>query len=100
MGTMYQAECVCGYASGFLSEGCGMAGLSRDLGRCDHCQEMVSIPALSVRRRCPKCRRKVVVLKNVNTDDDETTRAGALAGLECPRCHQLTMRLEVAGVWD
>jgi hypothetical protein len=36
MGAMFEAQCICGYASETLLEGCGMAGPDscRDLARC------------------------------------------------------------------
>jgi hypothetical protein len=39
MGRVIKAKCPCGYVSGNLFEGCGMAGpeTCRNLARCDRC---------------------------------------------------------------
>lgn len=102
MGNMVEASCGCGYTSDLLLEGCGMLGSEscRDLARCDHCREVVSIRATSTRRRCPRCRRKVVVLRSPDDSDDERRPELPTTGEECPRCHRPTMRLEMAGLWD
>ena len=102
MGTMIQATCACGYASDVLLEGCGMAGpqTCSDLARCDHCREVVTVYTGSVRRRCRKCRRKVVVMSSAERTADTFEKTWPAADLECPRCHQLTMRLEMVGLWD
>ncbi len=102
MGTMIQATCTCGYTSDVLLEGCGMAGphTCRELGRCDYCREVVSIIAGSVRPRCPKCRRKVVVLTSAEGAGDGLPNQWPSPPVGCPRCHHATMRLEMAGLWD
>lgn len=102
MGTMIQATCICGYTSDLLLEGCGMAGpeTCSDLARCDHCREVVSVYVDSVRKRCRTCRRKVVVLSSAEWTADTVPKTWPATGVECPRCHQPTMQLEMAGLWD
>jgi DNA-directed RNA polymerase subunit RPC12/RpoP len=101
MGSIFEAHCLCGYGSGELLEGCGMAGPQscRDLARCDHCKEIVSIRANSGRPRCPQCRHKVSVLHLGEAGAGGSSAEGPMA-LECPRCHRSTMRLAEAGLWD
>ncbi len=100
MGDLVQALCACGYESDILLDGCGWNPDSgRDLARCDHCQQIVSVPSRAARKRCPKCRRKVDLLPADERDDSQRGNAPRV-GLECPHCHQPSMRLESAGLWD
>jgi hypothetical protein len=102
MGAMFEAQCDCGYASATLFEGCGMAGPDscRDLARCGHCREIVSIRSSSARRRCPACRRVVHVLTIDRSTIFETGPTTGLENLECPRCGKPTMVLAEVGLWD
>lgn len=100
MGDMVLATCTCGYASEVLLDGCGWnVGGGRELARCEHCHDVVSVPSRATRKRCPRCRRKVDLLPADERDDSERGNAPRV-GLECPLCHQSTMRLEMAGLWD
>ena len=98
MGSVIKAKCPCGYVSGDLFEGCGMAGpeTCRNLARCDHCQEIVLIRSSSVRPRCPKCRHKVQVI----TIDNQRTFDSKPEKFECPQCRKTSMRLKEVGLWD
>ena len=98
MGSIFTAQCSCGYESGNLIEGCGMAGPDTccSLASCNNCQEIVSIRSSSVRPRCPTCRRKVQVI----AIDDQSISASKPAALECPQCGKSTMTLTMAGLWD
>ena len=58
----------------------------RDLGRCDRCQEVVSVTAGSVRPRCPKCRRKVVALTSVEGAGGRLPNQWPSPVVGCPRC--------------
>jgi hypothetical protein len=102
MGAMFEAQCPCGYASETLFEGCGMAGpdTCRDLARCGHCREIVSIRSSSVRRRWPACRRAVQLLTIEHQTIFDTQPTTGLVDLECPRCGQPTMVLAEVGLWD
>ena len=102
MGAMFEAQCTCGYASETLFEGCGMAGhdTCRDLARCGHCREIVSIRSSNARRRCPTCRRVVQVLTIEHQTIVEEKPTTGLLNLECPRCGNSTMMLTEVGVWD
>jgi len=99
---MFEATCTCGYNSGVLFDGCGMAGekSNRALARCDHCRQIVSIPDTGGRHRCPTCRRKVVVLPVPSNILGERPRADPFGPLECPQCQRVAMRLVHAGLWD
>jgi DNA-directed RNA polymerase subunit RPC12/RpoP len=94
MGSMYQGTCACGYSSGVLPEGCGMAGpaFCRSLARCEFCRAIVSIRSSSPRLRCPTCRRKVQIIAT----GPEIER---LFNLDCPRCGSPMLMAEV-GLWD
>lgn len=102
MGSMIQATCTCGYQSEVLLEGGGMAGpqTSRDLARCVHCREIVSIRAGGTRPRCPTCRRHVVVMPPSQGDEDAYGNERPAVPAECPRCHQPRLVLDEVGVWD
>jgi hypothetical protein len=102
MGSMYEAQCPCGYASDTLFEGCGMAGpdTCRNLARCHHCQEIVSIGSSSARPRCPKCRRKVQVITIEPTALVDSQSVPGPVKLECPRCGNSTLVLAELGCWD
>ncbi len=100
MGDMVQASCPCGYESEMLFDGCGWnVDGCRQRARCEHCHDVVSVLSRAARKRCPSCRRAVVLLPNDDRDDSQ--RGDALRmDLECPRCHQPSMRLETTGLWD
>ena len=102
MGSIFLAQCLCGYLSEDLPEGCGMAGPESkcDLAQCDRCKEVFSIRANSKRPRCPKCRHKVSVLDTEQASAGERSVGRVPRGLECPRCHELTVHLVEAGLWD
>ena len=94
MGTIYRAECSCGYSSAALFEGCGMLGADscRDLATCAHCGIMVTTPSESKRPRCPECRRK---LERILLDEDMDKEK-----LDCPHCGEKALRLVFEGMWD
>ena len=93
MGDIYKASCPCGYQVEDLFAGSGMAGAEADseLGRCEHCREIVTVSSNDVRRRCPKCHQKVFLLDRRGMD--ETT-------VMCPRCSAKSLQLHHVGLWD
>ncbi|MBT7190071.1 MAG: hypothetical protein HN916_07755 [Anaerolineae bacterium] len=96
MGTIYQAECSCGYVSAELLAGCGMLGKDtcRDLARCNHCKIIVTTPAASKRLRCPECRRKLeIIIFNEECSENPII-------LDCPQCGDRIMELREVGIWD
>ena len=100
MGTMYIATCPCGYKSGELLEGCGMAGVDscHDLARCDNCHTIFSIRSSSVRHRCPRCSRKVQI---ISIDEEMINNAhSSPLTFHCPQCGNFTMKLHEVGLWD
>ena len=109
MGDIVIAECPCGYASGELCAGGGMAGEDHywDLAGCDHCRTVVSVrvssvtpPPNRVRLRCPTCRRTVRLLEEGTEDDTDVDLEPPRPGLRCPRCQHLTLVLQGIGMWD
>jgi len=102
MGNLLEAHCSCGYAVGDLAEGCGMSGPEscRDLARCDHCQEFVSIRSSNSRRRCPRCRRKVFLVTVESAKRLNPQVTSEFERVQCPRCGKLTAELTMVGIWD
>ena len=111
MGDIVIAECPCGYASGELFAGGGMAGEDHywALAGCDHCRTVVSVrvsdvtpPHHPVRLRCPTCRRTVRLLEEGTEDDTDVDldTTPPRPGLRCPHCQQLTLVLQGIGEWD
>jgi DNA-directed RNA polymerase subunit RPC12/RpoP len=100
MGQIIKAVCVCGYASGELLEGYGMAGphSGRRLASCARCREVVSVDSSPDRRHCPKCRHSVVVIDLPDDDNDEASLEDV--HVDCPRCGKSTLQLVFAGLWD
>lgn len=93
MGDVYHAACVCGYKAEDLLAGSGMAGRESDceLGRCEHCREIVSVSSNDVRHLCPSCGKKVSLIDR--RDLDETAQV-------CPRCTTTSLQLTHVGLWD
>lgn len=93
MGDVYNAVCQCGYTADDLLAGSGMAGPESDceLGRCEHCREVVSVSANDVRHRCPTCGRKVVLIDRRQLEKMPQV---------CPRCTSASMRVTHVGLWD
>ena len=72
----------------------------RDLARCGHCREIVSIRSSNLRHRCPQCRRKVQVITiEHETLLDSKPPAGPV-NLERPLCGNSTVVLAEVGNWD
>jgi ribosomal protein L37AE/L43A len=95
-----------GYESRQLHEGCGMAGICRDVASCSHCREIVDIRETSGRRRCPKCRRAVTLIEvsrrpgDSLSDNDEEFEPVPQAQLTCPRCGKASLSLVPTGLWN
>lgn len=102
MGSIFLAQCSCGYVSEDLPEGYGMAGpeSERAVAQCDLCKEVVSIRVNSKRPRCPSCRHTVSVLDTGQAAAGKPSTGQFPRGLECPRCHEFTVHLVEAGLWD
>jgi hypothetical protein len=98
MGTIYKADCPCGYESSELFEGCGRAGIDScyELASCEHCHIIVSIRSSSIRHRCPKCSRKVQAL-NIDGEENDGDNLNSII-LSCPLCGNLTMKLHGIGL--
>lgn len=93
MGDVYNASCTCGYKAEDLFAGSGMAGPESDceLGRCEHCREIVSISSNDVRHRCPVCHQKAALIDRRHLDESPQV---------CPRCTVLSLQLRHIGLWD
>lgn len=89
MGTMYQANCECGYSLSNLLSGCGMAGVSFDLLYCENCSNVFSRKTTIESRKCRACRSDN--LKIIDTD---------FIILKCPICSEKKLEVGVAGMWD
>ena len=102
MGYLLEAHCGCGYAASDLVEGCGMSGPEscRNVARCDHCQEFVSIRSSNGRRRCPNCRRKVHVVTVERAKNFNPQAASEFERVQCPRCGKVTTELTMSALWD
>jgi ribosomal protein L37AE/L43A len=99
MGEILSVQCTCGYEADDLHVGCGLAGPDwcRDLAVCSHCCEIVTVRAS--KRRCPACRRQVVVV-GVPALATGGTSDTVLLDTPCPRCGQEAMRVTESGIWD
>ena len=97
MGVILKAHCPCGYESSNHFIGSGFNPDSgRDLTRCAHCKEIVSVRSTSVRHRCPQCRRTVQI---INIDEGKVGNSKPTI-LECPRCKKSALVLDEVGMWD
>lgn len=72
----------------------------RDLARCDHCREFVSIRSSNLRRRCPKCRRTVHMVTVERAKDLNPKVASEFERVQCPRCGRVATKLTTSALWD
>ena len=93
MGDVYLALCPCGYQADDLLVGSGMAGPESDceLGRCEHCRQIVSVNSNDVRHRCPSCGQKVALI--------DRRHLGEVPQV-CPKCAAPSLALQHVGLWD
>lgn len=121
MGTIFRAECPCGFKSRNLFVGCGIM----DTGRyavpvaCPQCHLVWVVDRKSGKRTCRKCTAALYYLH----EDGSFTPADVLARLKvrfpwgldqaeeevdelpkvrycCPQCGKLEMNLVHTGCWD
>ena len=121
MGEIFQAECGCGYRSGVLAVGCGMADMNRYNVpvACPVCHSVRVVELQHSPRRCRKCKMEVYYLHEAGNfapadvarvfrvpypwELDSTTVAvdeRPAVRYRCPKCWQMTLRLESCGCWD
>jgi hypothetical protein len=100
MGTIYQAECPCGYKSDNLLEGFGMSGIEfgHKLALCKHCQEIVSINTTGPKKLCPKCRGKVKVINLA--EEKRKAKFPDPIPFDCPKCKRKAMEFRIILFWD
>jgi hypothetical protein len=100
VGTLVQARCSCGYVSDMLAVGVGMCGPSPRyaLATCKRCVSVVTVNVDAARRLCPDCRGPVVLAPGVGDGYALEEPVGEPSA--CPRCGQVSLRVETVGVWD
>jgi predicted RNA-binding Zn-ribbon protein involved in translation (DUF1610 family) len=84
----------CGYQTERLMLGSGFSGpdvYNGIVARCDYCQILVNVNLALKRRycRCPKCRKKLILLNTNNFID-----------IPCPRCGKTGMEFIDEFLWD
>ena len=118
MGSILVAECTCGYKSDFMGLGGGMADFE---ARCNVPVVCFACGILFVRNmlsknniRCPRCRKKGVILGNFSQPHEEMGEPPIFNWLlddnkefilpetsdSCPKCKQKKMRFINSGEWD
>ena len=98
MGTLYEANCPCGFKQIDLLQGYGIKqrDISYELYQCESCHMLVNYElnqqadSLFKPVRCPEC--KVPLLRL-------TGEAGQLQH-PCPECKQASLSLTMVGLWD
>lgn len=117
MGTFVSGVCECGYRSGSLMLGAGMANFEEECrapARCETCEEVVDADIVDPRSGVPPLRGCSHVLRRAGSPrhGDGTIRGvdwvlpdGRLLVLgpgpfHCPRCGERTLRFGMAGLFD
>jgi len=98
MGTLYQADCPCGFKQIDLLQGYGInqRDISYELYQCENCHMLVNyelsqqIDSLFKPVRCPECKEALIHLSG---EADQHPHP-------CPECKQNTLILSVVGLWD
>ena len=121
MGTVFIAECECGFKSEdlYLGEGMNSRHDCRVPAICLNCSSLMVINYYDKNFRCPECMDKgrVVLYNDLqvqaqdelkikrptvfswNTDDDKGFRLYDIH-YQCPRCGKMKMKFINAGFWD
>ena len=120
MGSILNAECVCGYKRDGLFVGAGMLDFKkacRAPAFCKHCFEVVLADYLAKVPKCPKCKSKPTFYDDVCLRSESPGREnGPLfewhmdwigktfrlpdAAYLCPRCLEMKMRFVDVGCFD
>jgi ribosomal protein L37AE/L43A len=108
MGSLFSAECECGYTARSLHTGVGMlSGSGMELGPClcRECREVVTANIHDDDPQCPRCRSRDMrfyfqtpTRRNdaaVFRDVEQTDRK-----FECPACGQQSLLFTRTGLWD
>ena len=97
MGQMIRLGCGCGYQSDELFLGSGMIEApERVAAHCRRCRAIVGVVA-GQRLRCPKCRRKPLILEPSPTEPRESASPVAYV---CPTCGKPELQVSSVGMWD
>lgn len=98
MGTLYEANCPCGFRQVDLLRGSGtqQRKISYELYQCEHCHMLANYElnqqadSLFIPVRCPECKSSMVRL------------SGELESRHycCPECKEPALRLSIATLWD
>ncbi len=117
MGTFVSGVCGCGYRSGSLMLGAGMANFEeqcRAPARCETCEEVVDADIVDPGAACPHCGGAVTFYVEPLPAD---TGDGTIRGVDwvlpdgrllvlgpgpfhCPRCGDRTLRFHMSGLFD
>lgn len=98
MGTIYQANCPCGFKQIDLLQGYGLnpRDISYELYQCEDCHMLVNyelsqqVDSLFKPMHCPECKAALIRL----TGGLEQRR------YPCPECRQHTLSLDIVDLWD
>jgi predicted RNA-binding Zn-ribbon protein involved in translation (DUF1610 family) len=122
MGTIIEAECICGYKSKAIAAGRGMFDSTYTMpAMCGNCNDIVSVKYLASTARCPDCGKEVIIYNDISLRQDsddindskiEITdiihwRIGEKKFFRlpdtlylCPKCKRITMKFTEIGNWD
>lgn len=97
MGSIYTAQCPCGFEQPDLMEGCGFSGLdtSYEIQSCKHCEIIYSKQygedkILYGKEFCKKCHRDLTRFEKIDEEEKYV----------CPRCGGHSLKFFQCGVWD
>lgn len=98
MGTIYQANCPCGFKQIDLLQGYGISqrDISYALYQCEHCHMLVNyefnqqVDSLFKPIHCPECKASLIRL---NSEADQHQ-------YPCPECKEHSLTLSIIELWD
>lgn len=98
MGTIYQANCPCGFKQIDLLQGSGInqRDISYELYQCESCHMLVNyelnqqVDSLFKPVHCPECKAALVLL----------TSEAEQHPYPCPECQEHSLTLSIIGLWD
>ncbi len=98
MGTIYQANCPCGFKQIDLLQGYGVnqRDINYELYQCEDCHSLTSIElnqqvdSLFKPIRCPNCKSTMQRLTGEPEEHPQT----------CPECKETTLQFIITKLWD
>ncbi len=90
MGVSYSASCPCGFWQGMLESGSGWSGIEFQLLQCTQCHHLQVSKSITKRKRCSRCRSSKLSLFNAELQNL----------VFCPECGEMSLKLEIDGLWD